>query len=193
MFILYAVLIGLVVGLLLGGRPMAIADIRIRWWPLIVAGFAAQLILFSDQVAAVIGDAGPPLYVASTLLVGVAVLRNLAIPGVPLIVAGAACNMAAILANGGYMPATAEALAAIGKGAPQVYSNSAIVEQPALPWLIDRFVLPHWLPFTNVFSVGDVLLGVGVAWLIVAAMLGDRRPGLRRGGPVRAGDGASPH
>ena len=167
-------MIGLLVGLALGGRPMALAEIRLRWWPLIVVGFAAQLILFSDPVTRVGGDAGPPLYVASTLLVGVAVLRNLGLPGMPLIVLGAASNMTAILANGGYMPSTPEALAAIGKGESTVYTNSSLVEQPAFPWLIDRFVLPSWLPFTNVFSLGDVLLGIGVAWLIVATMLRGR-------------------
>ena len=179
MFILYAVLIGLLVGVLAGGRLLAIGDIRIRWWPLIVIGFLTQVALFSDQVAAVIGAAGPPLYVGSTLMVGAAVLRNLSLPGMPLIVAGAVCNMAAILANGGFMPSTQEALAAIGKGAPSVYSNSSLVDQPALPWLIDRFVLPEWLPFANVFSVGDVLLGIGVAWLIVATMLRGRRASRR--------------
>lgn len=170
MFILYAVLIGLAVGLALGGRLLAIGDLRVRWWPLIFAGFLTQVVLFSEQVSSVIGDAGPPLYIVSTLMVGVAILRNLAIPGMPLIVVGAVCNMTAILANDGYMPSTAEALAAIGKSTSTVYTNSALVEDPAFPWLIDRFVLPSWLPFTNVFSIGDVILGVGVAWLIVATM-----------------------
>jgi hypothetical protein len=187
MFILYAVLIGLAIGLALGGRLLAIGDIRIRWWPLILVGFLAQVALFSEQVASVIGDAGPPLYVVSTLMVGVAVVRNLALPGMPLIVLGAVCNMTAILANGGYMPSTAEALAAIGKGPSSVYSNSSLVADPAVSWLIDRFVLPTWLPFHNVFSIGDVILGIGVAWLIVATMVrGKRRAGDVPANPVGA-------
>ena len=185
MFILYAVLIGLAIGLALGGRPLALGDIRIRWWPLILIGFLSQVALFSVQVSSVIGAAGPPLYVASTLMVGAAVLRNLSIPGMPLIVAGAVCNMAAILANGGYMPSTAEALASIGKGPSTVYTNSSLVPEPAFPWLIDRFALPPWLPFTNVFSIGDVVLGIGVVWLIVATML--------RGRSVRAAHVAPVH
>jgi hypothetical protein len=176
MFILYAVLIGLAVGLLLGGRPLALAEITFRWWPLIVIGFVGQVALFSVQVTSWIGDAGPPLYVATTLMVGAAVLRNLAIPGMPLIVAGAVCNMAAILANGGFMPATPEAMAALGKSISNVYTNSRIEPEPALPILIDRFALPTWLPMANVYSVGDVLLGVGVAVLIVVTMRRGRRP-----------------
>ena len=48
-------------------------------------------------------------------------------PGMPLVALGAACNLAAILANGGYMPASPGALAALGKAAPTIYSNSAVL------------------------------------------------------------------
>jgi hypothetical protein len=106
-------------------------------------------------------------------MVGAAVLRNIRLPGMPLVVLGAASNMAAILANGGYMPATPEALASLGKGAPTIYSNSALVPTPNLPWLIDRFALPHGVPLANVFSVGDALLALGVFALVVSVM---RRP-----------------
>ncbi len=177
MFILYALIAGLVVGLLAGGRPMAMGEIRFRWGPLILFGFLLQVILFTDAVASRVGDAGPFLYVGSTLLVGAAVLRNLALPGFPLIVAGAFSNMAAILANGGFMPAAPGALASLGKTAPTIYSNSAVVPQPALDLLIDRFALPRWLPFANVFSVGDVLLALGVFVLVVSVMRrSPRRP-----------------
>ncbi len=170
MFILYALVLAVVVGLVGGGRLMALADLRLRWAPLILFGFLSQIVLFSDAVAARVGDAGPVLYVVSTLCVGAAVVRNLTLPGLPLIVLGAVSNMAAILANGGYMPATAEALASLGKTAPTIYSNSAVVAAPALAPLIDRFALPRWLPFANVFSIGDVLLAIGIFVLIVTAM-----------------------
>ena len=104
MFILYSLLFGLILGLILGGRPFALGELRIRWGLLIVVGFAIQIVLFTDAVAARVGDLGPPLYVGSTLMVGVAILRNATIPGIPLILLGAISNMAAILANGGFMP-----------------------------------------------------------------------------------------
>jgi hypothetical protein len=58
----------------------------------------------------------------------------------------------------------------MGRTAPTIYSNSAVVASPNLPWLIDRFALPRWLPFSNVISVGDVLLAVGVFVLLVVVM-----------------------
>jgi hypothetical protein len=178
MFILYAVVIGLVAGLLAGGRISAIGEIRFRWAPLVIAGFLAQVLLFSDAVAERVGDLGPALYVGSTLMVVVAVLRNVAIPGIPLVALGAISNLAAIVANGGYMPASPAAMAALGKDAPTIYSNSAVVTQPALAALTDVFALPSWLPFNNIFSVGDVVLAVGVVIVIWAAM---RRDGQARG------------
>ena len=177
MFILYALVAGVVTGFVRGGSLLALGQIQLRWAPLILIGFLTQIVLFTDAVAARVGDAGPPLYVASTLLVAIAVLRNLRIPGVALIAAGALSNMAAILANGGFMPAAPGALASLGKGAPTVYSNSSVVAQPALALLTDRFAMPAWIPFANIFSVGDVLLGVGVIVLIYCVMTaGPRRP-----------------
>jgi hypothetical protein len=176
-FILYALVIGLAAGLLLGGRFDGLAKLRIVWGPLMMAGLMAQLLLFAEPVAARVGDLGVPLYVLSTSLVVVAVLRNSRVLGMPVVAAGALSNLAAIVANGGYMPASPTAMAALGKSIPAVYSNSALVQSPALPWLTDIWALPRWLPGANIFSIGDVLIGVGVAMVIVVAMR-DARPTL---------------
>ena len=114
MFLLYAVVIGLALGLLPAAGPPGLAAIRIRWPAAVVGGLLVQVVLFSPQVAARVGDLGPPIYVASTMLVAAAVLRNWALPGMPLVAAGAACNLVAILANGGSMPASAAAVALMG-------------------------------------------------------------------------------
>lgn len=173
MFILYAVLIGLLVGALAGGRVAGLAGLKIHWGGAILLGLLTQVVLFTDAVAARVGDLGPAIYVGSTLLVLAAVVRNWRIPGMPLVIAGAGCNLAAIVANGGYMPAGEAAMAALGKADPVIYSNSAVVPQPALWFLTDIFALPAGLPFANIFSFGDILIGVGIAMVIVIAM---RRP-----------------
>lgn len=173
MFILYGILVGLVVGVLAGGRLARLGALQIRWPWVIAGGLAAQVVLFSDPVTRVIGDAGAPLYVLSTCAVLAAVFANRRIPGIPLVLAGAVSNMAAIVANGGYMPTTPEALAALGKAAPTTYSNSSVPVEPALWPLTDIFAMPAWLPFANVFSIGDVLIATGIVVVIVATM---RRP-----------------
>jgi hypothetical protein len=153
----------------LGGRLDRLSRLRIRWAPLALIGLAIQIAIFSEPLGTLVGDAGPAVYVASTALVFVAVLRNLAFPGVAVIALGAAGNLAAIVANGGSMPADPAAIASIG-GLPSGASNSVIVPDPVLWPLTDLFALPAWMPFANVFSVGDVLIGVGIASTIALAM-----------------------
>ena len=170
MFILYAIPLGLVLGLAIGGRLEGLAAVRFRWAPIALAGLALQVVLFSAPVAERIGAAGTPLYVGSTVLVLVALLRNLAIPGLSLVALGALSNLAAIVANSGSMPASPEALATLGKTIRDEYSNSVVVPDPALAPLTDVFAMPSWLPLANVFSIGDVLIGIGVAVAIAVAM-----------------------
>jgi Family of unknown function (DUF5317) len=169
-FILYSLVVGLALGIALGGRPAGLAALRFRWSSLMLAGLLVQVVLFSEQVTASIGASGPPIYVASTAVVLAAVVANVPIPGMALVAAGAASNLVAIVANGGYMPAARSALAALGKTDPVTYSNSATLEHPALQPLTDIFAMPAWLPFANVFSVGDILIAAGVVTTIVLAM-----------------------
>jgi hypothetical protein len=146
-----------------------------------------QVVVFSGPVASRIGDLGVPLYVGSTALVLAVVLRNVRLPGLALVAVGAAANLAAIVANGGYMPASAGALGALGKDVGSAYSNSAILADPALEPLTDLFAMPGWLPFANVFSVGDVLIAAGIAWATAAALHG--RPLAVRAGTSRQSTG----
>lgn len=174
MFMLYSVVIGLVLGLLLGGRIGRLGEIRLRWAPIAVVGLLVQLALFSAPVTRVIGDAGPPIYVASTAAVLVVVLANLAIPGLALVALGAASNLVAIVANGGYMPTSAAALDSLGESLGSEYSNSVVGDAAVLAPLTDIFALPAWLPMSNVFSVGDVLIGTGIVIAMIIVMRDDR-------------------
>lgn len=168
MFVLYAIPLGLLAGWLLGGRLDALTSLRLRWAWLAVAGFLVQVALFTDPLGPLVGAAAPVVYVASNVAVLGAVLRNLAVPGMVVVVAGATLNLAAIVANGGAMPADPAAMAALGI-TPQGGTNSVVLAEPALRPLTDIFAMPAWLPLANVFSIGDVLLGLGVAAVIALA------------------------
>lgn len=184
MFVIYTLAIGLLVGRLGGGRLERLAELRFRWAPAAIVGLVVQLTLFAPPVADALGGQsglGTALYVGSTGLVLAAVARNLRLAGLPLVAVGALLNVAAIVANGGVMPTTLDALATAGLAPAAGFSNSALIDDPALPWLIDRFGLPAWLPFANVFSVGDVVLGAGLAVAVAVAMRGMARSGPREG------------
>jgi hypothetical protein len=178
MFMAYALLVGLLAGWLLGGNLANLGTLRLRWAPLAAAGLLIQVVLFFGPVAGRVGGLGMPIYVASTALVLAVVLRNLRLPGLALVAAGALANMLAIVANGGFMPASATALAMLGKSVNAGYSNSVVVESPALGPLTDILALPAFLPFANVFSIGDVLIGIGVAVVIAGGMRGGARGNL---------------
>ena len=51
-----------------------------------------------------------------------------------------------------------------------------MVADPALRFLTDIFAIPAAIPLANVFSLGDVLIGIGVATVIAVAMRADPEP-----------------
>jgi hypothetical protein len=161
-------------GLLLGGRVAPLGEVRFRWQALAIGGLLVQFVLFSAPVAGVVGAAGAPLYVASTLAVLAALLRNVGQPWFRLIALGAALNLVAIVSNGGVMPVDPAALAATGIAtAPGTFSNTAASAGGPFWFLGDLWITPAWLPFRNVVSVGDLLIGTGAAAFLATVMLRD--------------------
>ncbi len=175
---LLAIPIGVGAGYLVGGRLSNLVGFRFRWGTLAVAGLLVQLVLFTRLGHELAGAWEPAIYVGSTLVVFAAVLRNIRIPGMPIVALGAVSNLAAIAANGGAMPASAAALAAAGLDGPGEHTNSVVLPNPALEPLTDIYAIPASWPLANVFSVGDVLIGLGIVIVIATAM---RR---RAGGPL---------
>jgi hypothetical protein len=177
MFLLIAILVGLAAGLLLGGHPRHLARLHLRWPGLIFLALVMQVAIFTSWLP-VPRSLLPFLYVLSNAVALTWLVRNIRVQGIPCVAIGAVSNLAAILANGGRMPVDggllsrargAAAEAAIASG--QSPSNSVLVDSHTrLLWLTDRFLLAPPFPFPTVFSVGDLLIGVGVAWLIAAGM-----------------------
>jgi len=155
-------LAGLALAPLFGGRLRRLGEVRLRSAGLFFAAIALQLAAFPvsalpwhtpDNVA--VG-----LWLGSYALLALAAGRNLRLPGVPLVVIGMISNLSAILANGGHMPALPAALRAAGHHFLQS-RNSIALSRPHLGWLVDRWAAPPWVPYANVFSVGDILIAVG--------------------------------
>lgn len=174
MLLLYAVIFGLLAGVLTRGRIGALGSVKVKLWPVALIGLTFQLLLFSWPLAAIVGKLGPALYVVSTTLVLMTLVVNIRQPGFWLIALGAIANFTVIVANGGQMPASPEAFAMLN-GTPFVpttqFSNSVIAgSNTSFYFLADIFVLPRPIPLANVFSIGDVLIGLGGAWFIVRVM-----------------------
>src|SRR5436190_13336173 len=143
--IIYGLLIGLAVGTVAGGSWSRLAMIEVRWWWAGLAAIAFQLVLFSTPIGSAMGAWAPVGYVLSTAGVLIAVLANLQLPGFRILSAGAMTNLAAVVANGGYMPSTQEALRLAARGNETGYSNSAVVTHPNLAVFTDIFAIPSWM------------------------------------------------
>ena len=169
MLILWAIPVGLLIGAAIGGRADGLNRIAFRWPWLAIGGLLVQVVLFTEAGFALAGSLAPAIYVLSTAAVFVAVARNLRLDGLWVVALGALSNLAAILANAGSMPADPGALALAGLTAGG-HTNSVVLAEPALQPLTDVYAVPAWVPFANVFSVGDVLIAIGIAWAIAAAM-----------------------
>jgi Family of unknown function (DUF5317) len=167
---------------LFGGRLGALLEVRLRHPWAVLAALALE-------VAAVNWPGLPDglragLLVAAYPLGAVFLVANWRVPGLPLVALGAALNLLVIAANGGVMPASPSALA--GAGLPvdsPGFRNSTALPHPRLLPLGDVLFVPAAWPLSNVFSVGDVLIALGLAWLLHRAggsRLATRRPRDRR-------------
>jgi Family of unknown function (DUF5317) len=179
---LLPLVIALPLTLLCGGRLARIAELRLRGLWLFFLAFGIQVVAFPFAFLpwTTGDDAARVLWLVSYGCLLVAAALNRRIFGAQVVAFGMALNLLAILANGGRMPATPEAMDAAGLSFA-VKHNSVAESDPHVAWLVDRFAAPDWMPLTNVFSVGDAVIAAG-AFLLVFAATGARVPGspLRR-------------
>ncbi len=112
MILLLAVILSIGVALLRGGKFAHLADVSLRHGWIALLALALQLFVVEFMRRQTIGQ---PLQQAllilgsQVLLLGV-VMYNRHIPGIPLIGVGLTLNLMVMLANGGFMPVTFEAL-----------------------------------------------------------------------------------
>lgn len=168
MFLLPSILLGVLFALILGGRLSRLLDIEFRFSWTVFASLGVQALLFFSIASEPLQT---PLHLASYALLFVfafANARNLSLLPLSL---GMALNSAAIMANGGQMPVSPRAWEAAGLDA----GSSSNVQHGGehLTILGDIFALPEGFPLTNVFSIGDILIGIGMVALIVAVATGD--------------------
>jgi hypothetical protein len=133
------------------------------------------------------------LLVSAALLAGFCWL-NRRQAGITLATLGITLNMAVMAANGGTMPISPEALARMSdirveSGTALRFSKDIVLTdgEAALAWLGDRLSLPGPLARLAVWSIGDVLLLVGVGRLLWHTMKGpahDDEHALRGAAPL---------
>ena len=143
--------------------PLAHIHIRRSW--VVWAAMLLQLpITLIPQFPSTLGQG---VHIFSFALAGVFVWSNRHLAGELVIAAGGLLNLIAIAANGGTMPASAWAWRTAGFAPPtDSFGNSSVVASARVPWLGDVFAVPANWPLSNVFSVGDLVIIVGLTYLV---------------------------
>lgn len=147
---------------LFGGQLRRLAEVRFnRGWTLAVA-LGLQL-LATTVWPTMPTDAARGAHLASYVFAAWFLLENRHRVGMWIVAIGTAMNAIAIAANGGLMPASPTALrrAGIIENATH-FANSAPLAHAHLRILGDIFAVPSDWPLANVFSVGDVMIVIGV-------------------------------
>jgi hypothetical protein len=164
LIVVAAALIALVVPLG-GGHFGNLTRVRLRGAWLVALALVVQIVIIS------VIDGAPEwvsrtFHLSTYVALGIFILANRHIPWMWLIGLGALANFVVITANGGVMPASQRALTAAGRELRDGFNNSTIVAHPRLSFLGDVMNTPRSLPLANVFSIGDVLLMVGLVLVV---------------------------
>jgi hypothetical protein len=174
-FIVAAVLAA-VAAVLRGGSLKTLADTHFDWLWLLFAGLAVQVAAQIWAPEWLEGGAGTAVIIASNVLVVAFLLLNRQLPGMALIGVGLALNVVVIAANGA-MPVSVSASRTAGVDPPPAgiadVEHERLTDDTKLPWLADVIAIPNT---HEVFSVGDVVLALGVGALVYRRATWNKRP-----------------
>lgn len=135
-------------------------------WRLPLLIWAALIVQTVALVAKIPSGLAATLHIATYVAAIAFLWFNRTFAGVLVVGAGAALNGVVIALNGGTLPASAAAVERAGLTRDGGFANSAVLDDPILLPLGDVFAWPSPMPLANTFSIGDVLIVVGV-WIAV--------------------------
>lgn len=153
---------------LVGGHYTTLAQLRLRGTWLVAGSLAIQIAiisvfdLHSERLSAW-------LHIVTYAMIGICIALNRSVRWLWIIAVGWASNLTAIAANGGVMPSSTDITATIGHGASNTFKNSAPIDNARFGFLGDNFITPQSIPMRNVFSIGDIVLLIGLLLVTVAA------------------------
>jgi MFS family permease len=171
MFLIYSLPIAVLAAWSMSGRLQRLAEYRWRAPWLIWVALGIQVPLFSPLATGLSAVWAAVLHIISYgLLIAFMTLHRGV--GFGPMACGTLLNLVAIVANGGLMPVTEDAWTTAFPGMIHEGANSVLGDGRPLWFLGDVMALPSWLPLTNVFSIGDVLLAIGLVYVVCRVATG---------------------
>jgi hypothetical protein len=179
MIFLCAVVIGIALGYVLRGRLSRLVFLRLRGMWLVLVALGIQLLIFPLFTPNPIIPFGTAiLHGVSYGLVLLWLLLNVRARPLIAVGGGALLNILVVALNGGYMPASPAALERAGLisvarllARGETYGNLVSMSAATrLNVLGDWIGIPRGVPFATAMSVGDVLIMIGLVWLLAKGM-----------------------
>ena len=166
---LFAIVIGVVFGLVTGGSLTNLARLRFRWpWLILAVVLIREAVLLTPLNAI---DGAQYLYVAALAAILAWTIWHVGrIRGILLVAAGTASNLRVILVNGARMPVAPEL-------AGSLVRRGTIGQYTLMGGGTNLNLLGDWIklgPLPEAYSPGDVLIAVGLAIVVFLAV---RNPG----------------
>lgn len=178
--LLWALLLGLFLGYLRRGGIGNLGKLHLRGLWLLIPPLLLQLLTFPLGSRGPIITWGTPYWhILSYLFLLGFVGCNWRYPELLGMGLGLFLNFLAIATNGGYMPASAEALRRAGLESlaraleEGIRHGNTMLMGPStrLNFLGDWLYFPSWVPLSSAFSIGDVILGIGAAVFLARRMV----------------------
>jgi hypothetical protein len=161
MLLLAALLIGLVAGIVTGGKLGNLANLSFRWPWLVVAALVVREATIVSPLSRIEGV--QYVYAAAlTALIAWTIWHVRRLRGAWLVAVGAALNLIVVMANGARMPVApvlAGSLVQRGHAGQYVVMGSGT----NLNWLSDWIGVPG--PLGGAYSPGDVAVALGIAFV----------------------------
>ena len=162
--VLAVVVVAALFGLILGGSLDSLAATKFRFLWLLFAALLIQVgfTMWDPEWLTEAGDLAVLLVTNSVVAAFLALNRRL--PGMWVAAVGMALNVLVISANGA-MPVSLTAAELAGSDRPSEFGlkHEPLTDDSLLPWLADVIPLPG---LSTLISAGDVVLAIGIGWLV---------------------------
>ena len=172
------IIISLIVGFFRKGNLKSLPHLRFTYgwiFPLLL-GIEIIVFVFQNKIK-ILGQASGYIYIAVYILGLIFLLVNRKNPGFILICLGVLLNFLPIVLNGGRMPVSLKAASVLDPGYIDALKNglyakhAILTNSTRLGFLGDIIPLTKPYPKTQIISIGDIVMNLGIFFYIQYLML----------------------
>jgi hypothetical protein len=172
------ILISFIVGLLRKGNLRAFSQLNLKWGWIFPVLLVVQLAVFTLQNdSEFLGQLSGSIYIVVYIIGLIFLYLNRRNPGFILIFIGVFLNFIVMVLNGGRMPVSVEAAAVLDPGYIQALKESLYAKHAMLTstthlgFLGDVIPISDPYPRTQIISIGDIIMNIGIFFFIQYLMV----------------------